>query len=196
MFEGKEDRTWVVTTKVINSFKGMFKEKVQKGKRKDRPPQFNLNMPLGMFDSTSQENGEICWDHIVLKPLDNTIYKIRLGCLKGINIKGELMDLCYLLYFDHVECISHLQIVGDSKIIIAWLSKKHRLHVVILKASKQKVEQLVTQFTILDSQHIYIEQNTKANDISKQDLHLKEGTLHIQEYKKCSLLSILQFTLF
>lgn len=90
-----------------------------------------------------------------------------LRCGKGTNKKGELMDLLCLHYFSQLKCISNLQIVGYSKIIIDWLSKKCKLQVVVLEAWKQKVEELVLQFSFLDNQHIYREHTTEDNDLSK-----------------------------
>lgn len=42
-----------------------------------------------------------------------------------------------------------------------------------------KVKKLLSEFEHVDFQHIYIEQNGEANDLSKQALELIEGRLFV-----------------
>lgn len=37
-------------------------------------------MPIGNFDGASQDNGDKCGVGVVLKLVDDIVYKLRLGC--------------------------------------------------------------------------------------------------------------------
>lgn len=75
--------------KAILSFKEMYQGKVAKCVGIKRAPHFNSNLPIGLFDGASQEYGEKWGVGVVLKFMDNIVYKLRLGCGKGTNIGGN-----------------------------------------------------------------------------------------------------------
>ena len=66
---------------------------------------------------------------MVLKILNETAFKLSLGCGKGTNTRGEFLALQCLLYFALKKHLTFLQVVGDSKEITNWLKKRHRIHV-------------------------------------------------------------------
>ena len=75
-------------------------------------------MPIGYVDEASQDNGDKCGAGVILKVINESVFKLSLGCGKGTNTRGELLALWCLFCFAHEKHFTHLQVVGDSKVII------------------------------------------------------------------------------
>lgn len=89
--------------KAIGSFGEMYKERVKKGMRITNPPTFKLNMPISYFDGASQDHGEKCGVGDVLKIANTIVYKLKMGCGRGTNTRGELLAIWCLIYFANLN---------------------------------------------------------------------------------------------
>jgi hypothetical protein len=65
--------------------------------------------------------------------------------------------------------------MGDSKVIIDWLSNKRRLQVSALEGWKTRIKDLIKRFQTINFHHIYRNFNSKADVLSKQALGEPEG---------------------
>ena len=117
LFDG-EDFFWMIAPKEFSYFGEMYKERVNKGMWIINPPTFNLSFPICYFDGETQEHGNKCGARATLKVVDSRVYKLKMGYGRGTNTRGELMALWCLLYFVNWNLLSHIQIVGDSKVVI------------------------------------------------------------------------------
>jgi hypothetical protein len=66
--------------------------------------------------------------------------------------------------------IDTLQVLGDSRIIIEWLSSRGELQVVSLLAWKDRIRQLQSTFNKLSYTHIHREYNNSVDQLSKATL--------------------------
>ena len=85
--------------------------------------------------------------------------------------------------------VSHLQVVGDSRVIIEWVKRKSNLQVLSLGWWQKRVRKLQEVFVDLHFQHIFREYNTLENKFSKDDFPLDERRLFFEEFKDSSLVS-------
>ena len=92
----------------------------------------------------------------MLKCNDSRVYKLQMGCGRGINTKGKLLALWFLLYFARSKLLSHLQIYGDSKVITDWVANKCKLQVASLGRWQRKIKNLI-QSVYRWTFNIYIE---------------------------------------
>jgi hypothetical protein len=80
--------------------------------------------------------------------------------------------------FSYPFDIEHIQILGDSKIVIDWLNNKGTLQVSSLLGWLDQVLGLNHIFIFISFAHIYREENEEANSFSKKMLHFLEGKIH------------------
>jgi hypothetical protein len=74
----------------------------------------------------------------------------------------------------HVEV---LQLLGDSRIIIEWLSNRGDLQAISLLAWKDRIRLLQPTFKNLSYNHIYREHNKSTDQLSKAMLKKKVGII-------------------
>ena len=75
---------------------------------------------------------------MVLILVDDYVFKLRLGCEKGTNTRGDVVTLV------SNKLVTNIHIVGDSKIIIDWMLKKCELHVENLETWKFNIAKFVS----------------------------------------------------
>ena len=66
--------------------------------------------------------------------------RMKMNCGRGTNTHGELLALWVLLWASHLYHISNLQVLGDSKVIIDWMTNKSCLQVFSLDPWKLKIQ--------------------------------------------------------
>jgi hypothetical protein len=66
---------------------------------------------------------------------------------------------------------------GDLMIVIDWLRDKGRLHVISLEFWKDRLVDLTKLFQHISFEHVYREDNSEANNLSKQALHKQPGKI-------------------
>jgi len=150
----------------------------KKGKvRQVSTPILFKNYTAGFFDGASQVQGEKCGAGgvILLSKSYNSQWKINVG--KGTNTKGKLVGLWALLYLSRYMGISHLQVFGDSSVVISWFNAQQRLDIISLAYWKRKILVLDEAFTSIIAAHTYHENNQVADTLSKEALLDDEGFL-------------------
>ena len=86
----------------------------------------------------------------------------------GTNTKLELLALWGLLYFSKTKNILPVKIFGDSKVIVDWVKGLHKLHIIQLNHWIRRTKELIDFFHNSSFNHIYQEQNSEADILSKQ----------------------------
>jgi len=102
-----------------------------------------------------------------------------LNCGEGTNNKAELLGLWATLFLASCWSISHLLVLGDSRIIIDWISRKSKLQSVHIDSWKFKTMELSKSFTDINFQHIPRLQNKEADALSKRALKEPVGRLSV-----------------
>jgi ribonuclease HI len=88
----------------------------------------------------------------------------------GTNTRAELLGVWATLFLASKLHIDTLQVLGDSRIVIEWLSSRGELQVVSLLAWKDRIRQLQSTFKKLNYTHIHREYNNSADQLSKATL--------------------------
>ena len=74
--------------------------------------------------------------------------------------------------------VQKLQVVGDSEIVINWLSQRIPQRNIILKPIYEDISRLLSLFQAINFEHIYNERNQMDNQLSKNGLHVGIGPWH------------------
>jgi len=132
---------------------------------------------LACFDGAAQSNGLCCGAGGIFKTHLLRITKWFLNCGAGTNTKAELMGLWASLSLASIWSINHLLVLGDSRVIIDWITKKSKLHSVHVECWKQKTLDLSKRFTNINFQHISRSYNSEADALSKRAINEEAGRL-------------------
>jgi ribonuclease HI len=95
----------------------------------------------------------------------------------GTNTRAELLGAWALLTLVVRLDISELFVQGDSKIVIDWLRGKGHLQVINLECWKDIILDLIKHFHSISFQHVFREENTTADTLSKQALLQPPGKI-------------------
>ena len=74
-----------------------------------------------------------------------------------------------------------LHLVGDSRVIINWISGKSKLDILHLSHWKKRILELKDSFALISFSHIFIEFITVAHALPKEVVGLMEGIIHFEE---------------
>jgi ribonuclease HI len=85
------------------------------------------NTTLAWFDGADQLDGTSCEAGGLLKTPDLSVIRWVFNCGRGTITRAELMGVCATLMLASHMSLHHLQILGDSKVVIDWLSNRGRL---------------------------------------------------------------------
>jgi ribonuclease HI len=92
----------------------------------------NLDLTAGhtlvCFDGASQMDGSVCGAGGTFKHHQARVTKWFLNCGGGTNTKAELLGLWVSLTLAARWSINHLLVLGDSRVIIDWITQKCNLH--------------------------------------------------------------------
>jgi hypothetical protein len=92
-----------------------------------------FNIPLdrvvAWFDEAAQQDGLLCGAGRKIVINSQTCYQCTLNCGNGTNMKAELMGAWASFILASRLHINELLLLGDSKIIIDWLSGNANFHV-------------------------------------------------------------------
>ena len=81
------------------------------------------NIPWGYFDGASQGSPTTCNGGCILYLSDTCYFKLKAGQGQGSNNYAEVLALkLHLLFALEKDCRS-IQVFGDLKLIINWVSK-------------------------------------------------------------------------
>ena len=108
-------------------------------------------------------------------------YCLKIGCGQSTNTRSELLALWVLLVTANIFGLPCLHIRGDSSAIINWFNWRVDLSALNLDGWCHNIKELESSFLQLDSWHVYIEHNVKADGLSKEALSLASGHLLYSE---------------
>ena len=83
-----------------------------------------------------------CGIGLVLKLNMSHFFRIKLGGHSDSNTRVEMLTLCILLKLASKKHIASVQVVGDSKAIIEWISGKASLSMLNLGVWQRRVRLL------------------------------------------------------
>ena len=98
------------------------------------------------------------------------------------------MSIWGLLQFSTLIGISDISIYGDSKVIIEWLKDNFNLQVMLINQWCQRVKSLKGSFKQIYFRHISRNFNARADNLSKDVISIKYGTLWIHEFLEALLI--------
>jgi len=101
-------------------------------------------------------------------------YWISMNCGQGTNTIGELLALWCLQYFAKSLDISHLQLLGNSRVVMDRFIHKANLQVVALDGWKHHIRDLEEQLIHLPVVHIFRGYNKVVDTLSKEAVCLEE----------------------
>ena len=99
------------------------------------------------------------------------------------NNHAELLTLKLLLDFAKENNLWHIQIFGDSQIVVNWTRKIQKCHNIFLLPILEDTHQLLIYFDSLTISHVYRNRNIVADALSKDGLQLALGQWDITEHK-------------
>ena len=79
------------------------------------------------FDGVSQVNGALGGASGIIKAQDSTIIRWMYNCGSGSISRAELITAWATLVIVDLVSYHNLRVMGDSRVIIDWLSSKGRL---------------------------------------------------------------------
>jgi ribonuclease HI len=131
----------------------------------------------GWFDGAAEATRLNSGAGGIIKTRDNRIYKWTLNCGPGSNTRAELMGAWALLTLASRLFINDLHVKGDSMIVINWLRDKGRLQVISLECWKDRLVDLIKLFQHISFDHVYRDDNSEADNLSKQALQKQPGKI-------------------
>ena len=108
---------------------------------------------MGFFVGASPDG--VCGAGLVIK-LDN--HKMSKGRLKagiGTNTRAEVIGLWSLLFCAKFWGLKHLQVLGDSQVIINWALGKAQMKSMEFNHWLDNIKILMNEFTWLSFNHVY-----------------------------------------
>jgi len=133
------------------------------------------NTTVGYFNGATQQDGACCGAGGVLKLPDYTIIRWTFNCGQGTNTKAEILGAWAAIMLALHLSISHIKLLGDSKVVIAWLENKGSLQVCAIEGWKERIRDMVKCFEFICYNHIPKDFNSEAGLLSKQAFGEPEG---------------------
>lgn len=101
--------------------------------------------------------------------------QINLGLGGGTNNETEFMVCKSLILYALEKGVTHLQVFGDSLLVINWLIQSQIFRNTKLQPLLDEILRLKLMFTSFSCAHIYREQNQITDCLSKEALQLDHG---------------------
>jgi hypothetical protein len=120
IFDNKFSSPSAVAFKALSQFNEFSGRRNLSLARRPLCPVFPDDIATRFFDGSSSQNGVVCACGVVLKLLNGNVFLLGLNVGSGTNSKAELLGLWVLLFFSRVQKLEHLQVYGDSKLMIDW----------------------------------------------------------------------------
>jgi ribonuclease HI len=139
-------------------------------------------IPTAWFDGAALANGTRSGAGGLIKTSHNTFHKWTFNCGPGTNTRAKLLGAWATLYLATRLCIETLQVLGDSSIVIEWLSGKGKLQAIALMAWKKRIRLLQPHFKKINYNHIFREHNKIVDLLSKTALQDKMGIITYHLY--------------
>ena len=84
--------------------------------------------PWGFFDGFASGNPKICGAGSILFLKDDHYITFKVGLGEGTNNFAKLYALKLLISLSLKKQVKHIQIFGDSMLVINWIFGKFRVH--------------------------------------------------------------------
>jgi len=147
--------------------------------RTNRPLNLDKTKPWAFFDGSAQDTG--CGGGALLYLSDDHYYKLQIKLGRGTNNFAELSTAKHIIHFAIQKQCSHLQLYGDSQIVCNWLNNTSNCHAFSLRHILEETKRLISTFESFKCSHIYREQNTEADQLSKEAVLNQSDDWLIQE---------------
>jgi len=134
---------------------------------------------LVCFDGATRSSEICCGAGGTFKTHTRRTTKWFLNCGVGSNTKAELMGLWDSLTLAAFWSLNHILVLGDSRVIIDWITQLCNLQSCHIEGWKQKTQQLSKLFSDINFRHIPRSHNTEADALSKWALNEVVGRLSI-----------------
>jgi len=99
----------------------------------------------------------------------------------GTNNFAELCTTKHIIHFALSHHCRHLQLFGDSNIVCNWLNNASHCNAYTLRHIIGEAHRMIDIFDSFVCHHIYREQNSEADQLSKEEMHLQDNVWLIQE---------------
>lgn len=146
--------------------------------------EINKAIPWAYFDGASQLNNEQSGGGGVLFMSDLIFFELSMGFREGTNNHAELLALKFLLSFALEKGCNSLQVFGDSMLVLKWVRKTQRCLNTHLTPLLEEFFLWITRFDVVHFMHIYMEQNQKADQLSKAGLKLAPGQIAVTSHDR------------
>jgi len=103
-------------------------------------------VPYGFFDGASQHHPPHLGVGALLHIFDDLFFKIRYAPQRGLNKKVELSGLWALFVMFELLNLRKVQICGDSKVVVDWVSGKEKLQVGHLQPIMRQIREHLARF--------------------------------------------------
>jgi len=147
IFENGISSTTIVACKALgiyNSWNDSFAKKTRL-QRLLKAPKLD-DVPNTWFDGAACTDGTLSGVGGLIKTTHNTFYKWTFNCGPCTNTREELLGAWATLYLASKLYIESLQVLGDSSIVIDWLSSRGELQAITLLAWKDRIRLLQPSF--------------------------------------------------
>lgn len=146
--------------------------KVQKNRSLNHP-QIDKSGSWGIFIGVSQRNNNIYDSSGSLYLIETRNFTFMIGLGEDTNNFSELMALKYLMKLAAANGVLHLQVFGDSELVINWMDGRDRLNTMFLQPIFNKVKRMEAHFT---KNSVFAKMNTVADALSKGGLQYTINT--------------------
>jgi hypothetical protein len=113
----------------------------------------------------------------IIKTPDSSVIKWSYNCGSRTNSRAKLIVVWDTLLLVDQMSYYNIRVMGDSRVIIDWLSKKGRLQVSSLVGWKNRILILIMNFQNISFHHVHRQFNIEADLLSKQALGEPEGQI-------------------
>jgi ribonuclease HI len=134
---------------------------------------------VAFFDGAASATGLCCGAGGIFKTHPERTTSWYLCCGRGTNSKAELLGLWATLLLASKWSLDHLQVFGDSKVIIDWINRKCALRSSHVEGWKLKTQLLASSFSDISFCHLHRAFNSAADALSKRALSQVVGRLSI-----------------
>jgi ribonuclease HI len=143
----------------------------------------DFTLPAGhtvaFFDGAAKSTWCCCGAGGFFKMHPERTTKWFLCCGRGSNTKAELLGLWATLLLASFWSLDHIQVFGDSKVIIDWINHKCDLHSTHVEGWKAKTQLLASTFSDISFRHLPRTFNSEADVLSKNALSHEVGRLYL-----------------
>lgn len=181
LFDGKPTSTSLVANVILSKVDIHQLQPTNSTKHRHRFA-YPMDREVAWFDGASQKNGSQCGAGGKITLNTHTSYRWTLNCGTGSNMKAELLGTWASLNLARRLHIVDLLLLGDSKVIVDWLNGQADLKAAALESWKERTIEISHCFRNLNVTHIYREDNSEADSLSKLALLMPPGQLRYTKW--------------